>query len=206
MHADTGGNGYHQVAEAAKDSAEGNVKYSKECVLNDITNTGVMAALIGGFALSNVQATTTEFEPGTAAIDSATYLLTLLAVHACTCSALTSALLYRTVNAMGPLQVPPWAHRNWVLLLMPMAKFGMGTAAYIIRCAFGLLPHAGASPGLASHRIGDRHRLALHSGHDGGMLAMSTVQPLLSMSTRASDESRGVRCHGARIRCAMPCT
>jgi hypothetical protein len=137
MHADTGGNGYHQVAEAAKDSAEGNVKYSKECVLNDITNTGVMAALIGGFALSNVQATITEFEPGTAAIDSATYLLTLLAVHACTCSALTSALLYRTVNAMGPLQVPPWAHRNWVLLLMPMAKFGMGTAAYIIAVLLG---------------------------------------------------------------------
>ena len=135
--ADTGNNGYHQVAEAAKGSAEGDVKYSKECVLNDITNTGVMAALVGGFALSNVQATTTEFEPDTATIDSATYLLTLFAVHSCTCSALTSALLYRTVNAMGPSQTPPWAQRNWVMLLMPMAKFSMGTAAYIIAVLLG---------------------------------------------------------------------
>ena len=105
--------------------------HSKEVVLNDVTNTGVMSALIGGFALSNVQSY--EFNHKQNSIHSFTYVLLIFAVHACTCSALTSAILYRTINRKSESAVPAWCARgyNWMILLMPMAKFGMGTIAYI---------------------------------------------------------------------------
>ena len=47
-----------------------------------------MAALIGGFALGNMNlGKNTDLERGI-------YMLCVVAVHGCTCSALTSALLY----------------------------------------------------------------------------------------------------------------
>ena len=53
-------------------------KHTKESVLNDVTNTGVMAALIGGFALSAVQSNTTDWEADyVATIDTIIYLLTI---------------------------------------------------------------------------------------------------------------------------------
>ena len=107
---------------------------SKEIVLNDITNTGVMAALIGGFALGNVQ--NGDFNVNESVVDTIDYLLLIFAVHSCTCSALTSAILYRVVNAKGDDAVPPWAARNHILLLAPMAKFGMGCSAYILSVLF----------------------------------------------------------------------
>ena len=109
---------------------------TKEVVLNDVTNTGVMAALVGGFALSCVQAG--HYDHANSNVDNISYLLLIFAVHACTCSALTSALLYRTVNSMPESDVPPWAATTpaWMMLLMPMAKFGMGTASYIISVIF----------------------------------------------------------------------
>ena len=106
---------------------------SKEVVLNDVTNTGVMAALVGGFALSVVQSD--EFDHSKN-MDNITYLLLIMAVHACTCSALTSALLYKSVNAMDDAAVPSWAKANWMMLMMPMGKFGMGCASYIISVIF----------------------------------------------------------------------
>ena len=103
---------------------------TKEVVLNDVTNTGVMGALVGGFALSSIQAG--HFDPVASWVDDACYLLLVLAVHACTCSALTSALVYRFVNAMNDEAVPAWAKANRLMLMMPIMKFAMGTASYII--------------------------------------------------------------------------
>jgi len=102
----------------------------KTMVLNDITNSGVMSALVGGFALSSVQSGTFYHEESM--MDNVAYVLLILAVHACTCSALTSALLYRTVNMMSEEEVPAWSLSNWLLLIMPMAKFGMGVLSYIV--------------------------------------------------------------------------
>jgi hypothetical protein len=122
----------------------------KEQVLNDITNTGVMAALIGGFALSNMQAN--DFLHEESMLDTATYLLLTFAVHACTCSALTSAVLYREVNMMAQPAVRAWADTNWMLLLMPMGKFGMGCVAYIVSVLFAsyrALEQVPVSQGLA---------------------------------------------------------
>jgi len=103
---------------------------NKETVLLDVTNSGVMAALIGGFALTNLQSHHFEFE--TSDLDNVIYLLLVFAVHSCTCAALTSALLYRNIIFKPEAAVPAWASKNWMLLIMPIAKFGMGTASYIL--------------------------------------------------------------------------
>jgi hypothetical protein len=102
------------------------MEQDRERVCNDMINTGVMAALIGGFALGNMNlGQNTDLERGI-------YMLCVVAVHGCTCSALTSALLYRQANRMPEEAVPEWAARRWWLLLMPILKFGMGCGCYLI--------------------------------------------------------------------------
>ena len=107
---------------------------SKTSVMNDVTNTGVMAALVGGFALSNLQAGDFDFE--LSLYDNVIYVLLVFAVHACTCSALTSAFVYRTVNYLPESEVPAWADSQWMILMMPIAKFAMGTLSYIVSVIF----------------------------------------------------------------------
>ena len=153
---------------------------TKTVVLNDITNSGVMAALVGGFALSNVHSG--EFDHQESVMDNVTYLLLILAVHACTCSALTSALLYRSVNAMAEHAVPAWAGANAMMLLMPMAKFGMGCAAYIISVI------------VTSYRTLDEVPVSRAVALVIGVSSMSTVLmtvAMLSVPAKAAPEGKG---------------
>jgi len=99
----------------------------RERLCNDILNTGVMGALIGGFALGNLASGADT----NSSLDIAIYLASFLGVHACTCSCVTSALLYRVANALQDEEAPRWAARNKTLLSMPMAKFGMGCISYL---------------------------------------------------------------------------
>lgn len=101
---------------------------NRERLCNDVLNTSVMAALIGGFALGSLQA------PGdnASSIDIAIYMLSYATVHACTCSALTSAFIYAAVNKMEESVVHAWAKKQKMLLMMPMMKFVMGCMAYMI--------------------------------------------------------------------------
>ena len=62
-------------------------KINREKMLNDLVNTGVMAALIGGFALSNLQR---DYDVNNG-WDVSIYMTSLIAIHLCTCSCLTSA-------------------------------------------------------------------------------------------------------------------
>lgn len=61
----------------------------RDRILNDVMNTVVAAALIGGFALGNISGVSTV---GEKTIDKIIYMLSFVAVHACTCSCLTSAM------------------------------------------------------------------------------------------------------------------
>ena len=99
---------------------------SKDQLLNDVTNTGVAAALIGGFALGNLHSDVSE-EP----MEITIYMLSFIAVHACTCSCLTSCLLYRTFNHQSDEAAVSWARRNKLLLVAPWMKFVMGGGCYI---------------------------------------------------------------------------
>jgi len=115
------------LAEAAVEGSTSEVERDRLC--NDIVNTGVMAALVGGFALSNMiapenQAHTTE--------STLTYLAACFAVHMCTCSCLTSALLYRYANGLHEGHVAEWAVNNRLLLNVPLIKFGMGCLCYLV--------------------------------------------------------------------------
>eukprot|EP01052_Picozoa_sp_SAG31_P029243 SAG31_NODE_2891_length_4944_cov_2.014035_2_plen_139_part_00 len=103
---------------------------SREQLCNDIVNTGVMAALIGGFALSSLQQ---DFDMSQG-IDVAIYMFSVIGVHACTCSAITSAVLYREANLMPEEQAPAWAASHPILLKMPMVKFGMGCVCCACNC------------------------------------------------------------------------
>lgn len=100
----------------------------RERILNDVANTGVMAALIGGFAFTNLEDGVDEAHGW---VGWAVYLSSSAAVHACTCSALTSALLYREANALRDDSAEAWAEDHKIMLLMAPLKFGMGVIAYL---------------------------------------------------------------------------
>ena len=97
----------------------------RERICCDILNTSVMGALVGGFALNNM------YTIGSEPLDYMIYLTSCLAVHACTCSCLTSALLYRVCVRMPDERAPAWARRYRFLLSLPLAKFGMGCVSYL---------------------------------------------------------------------------
>ena len=66
----------------SSDESMNNGKIDRERVCNDQMNTGVVAALIGGFAYEALQEGIGE---GTT-LDQIIYMLSLISVHACTCS------------------------------------------------------------------------------------------------------------------------
>ena len=86
---------------AAERDDDGGGGLDRERLCNDILNTGVMGALIGGFALSNLQA---GFDTAVT-LDVAIYLTSFIGVHACTCSCVTSALLCEIVILFDLLRV-----------------------------------------------------------------------------------------------------
>mmetsp|Transcript_28724 Transcript_28724/g.82172 ORF Transcript_28724/g.82172 Transcript_28724/m.82172 type:complete len:187 (+) Transcript_28724:1-561(+) len=107
----------------------------RERLCNDVLNTSVMAALVGGFAFSNLQelhSPLKQDEPRP--IDIAIYMFNVIAVHASTCSCLASAFLYRVINRLRDDAVSTWAaDMPWKMLLpMPLAKFGMGCVFYLV--------------------------------------------------------------------------
>ena len=119
----------HEVVEDSKEedpNASGKVVIDRERLCCDILNTAVMGALVGGFALSNMQST------GEGILENCIYLCSCLAVHACTCSCLTSALLYRVAVLMHDDAVPAWASKHQLLLKLPLVKFGMGCISYLL--------------------------------------------------------------------------
>ena len=98
------------------------------------TNTGVIAALLGGFALTNSwelelsDRSTNDLKT----IDLAAYCLAIMAVHCCTCSALISAFLYRTLTQQpNPRRGVAWVERHSALVAAPWIKFLLGTLCYI---------------------------------------------------------------------------
>lgn len=145
---------------------------------DDQVNTGVIAALIGGFALGNIWEQELEsnvdvrnpLSPTTSLVQNslilpgiacarrarradkmpaalshpilmnlhthfplpqpqqiAAYVLSITAVHACTCSALTSAFLYRILTSHNDEKAVAWAHNHALLMKLPFYKFVMGT-------------------------------------------------------------------------------
>ena len=100
---------------------------SRERLCNQMQNSCVMAALIGGFALSSLAAPHPD-----ESLDKWIYLLAYIAVHACTCSALTSAFLYASANLLedGPL-FAVWAAKRRHVIALPMMKFVMGCMCYM---------------------------------------------------------------------------
>jgi len=87
-----------------------------------------MAALLGGFALGNLQGgkVADEF------LDLAIYMCNVIAVHACTCSCLMSAFLYQKANGLPEADVTAWALKNKWMLTIPMHKFAGGCVCYLI--------------------------------------------------------------------------
>ena len=119
-------------------TAQTRLVVDRERLCNDALNTGVAATLIGGFALGNM-----DISYGVAI-----YILSSIAVHACTCSCLTSAFIYRTMNVMHDDDALAWAARHSWLLKMPFLKFVMGCGCYlatvIVLSWEALAPHAAA--------------------------------------------------------------
>ena len=103
-------------------------KTSKAQLLNRLSNTAVLGALVGGFAFGNLAKP--ESLDG---LEFYKYILAFIAVHACICTSITSALLYRNANDLGSdEEANAWAKKNWFLVSLPMAKFGMGLLSYLL--------------------------------------------------------------------------
>ena len=94
---------------------------------DDQMNTGVIAALLGGFALTNAW----EMETSGTIIDTVMYVLAIVAVHSCTCSALTSAFIYRTLTCNDPEKAVLWMEKHSFVASLPFSKFVIGTLAYL---------------------------------------------------------------------------
>ena len=94
----------------------------RERLENDVNNVGVMAALLGGFALNSLDEKLGTF----------IYILAVIAVHACTCACLAAALIYRVVNKLHDNDVVPWVRRHKIILSVPLGKFVMGAMAYLL--------------------------------------------------------------------------
>jgi hypothetical protein len=107
-------------------------KYEK--YRDDQMNTGVIAALVGGFALTNswemnIDVTDTE---NLSNVELGSYTLAILAVHGCTCSALVSAFLYRSITRVkSPKASVAWVERHPILVQLPWYKVCTSTAVYI---------------------------------------------------------------------------
>ena len=94
----------------------------------DQLNTGVISALISGFNLIN----SWELERQGNKIDTITYVSAISAVHACTCSALTSAFIYRALTLSDPGKAVLWMKKHNFSAKMPIIKFIGGTMFYLI--------------------------------------------------------------------------
>ena len=121
-----------EANQLAEDGDLSNRGGERDQILNDITNTGVMGALVCGFALSNLQKDAPAGGWTAEGLDLAIYMPSFEGVHACTCSAITSALLYRQANALdGDREAVVWRQAHPMLLSLPMMKFGMGCVSYL---------------------------------------------------------------------------
>ena len=101
-----------------------------------------------GFALSNLQTIGADDVGEHDALNTITYLLSFVAVHASTCSCLTSAMLYRKANSLTDDDVPVWAQANQLVLKLPWMKFFVGCSCYIISVIFQSLRTLEAIPGV----------------------------------------------------------
>lgn len=103
----------------------------RDRLMNDFTNTGVMAALVGGFALG-------EFaeDRGDDLIAGIRTVLMFIAVHACTYAAICSALFYRAVNLLSDQGAEEWGRRHSTLAQFPILSFAMGGGCYIVGVVF----------------------------------------------------------------------
>jgi hypothetical protein len=115
------------TGDCPDENAEASEEKSK--LMNDVMNTGISAALIGGFALGNIQH---DDRISGKWMDVTFYMLSFIAVHACTCSCLTSAMMYRGANLLKDDEVVSWTERNWLLMKLPWMKFVFGCSCYII--------------------------------------------------------------------------
>ena len=94
---------------------------------DDQMNTGIIAALVGGFALTNsweMNIYENENDKDLVSnIELSSYTLAILAVHGCTCSALVSAFLYRSITRVkSPQAGVQWVERHPILVQLPWYK------------------------------------------------------------------------------------
>lgn len=123
--------GYQNHPITPNDNDEDAIERKYEKLRDDQTNTGVIAALLGGFALTNSWEMEVSDESTTNQI--AAYSLAILAVHACTCSALVSAFLYRQLTQQATSKKGlQWMKRHAVLQNVPWYKFLVGTLCYVV--------------------------------------------------------------------------
>jgi len=99
--------------------------------MDDFSNLGTIAALIGGFALESL---TSEKPDGF--VQTAHRACTFLAVHACTFAAVVSALLYSRLNSMSAEKALKFVDNFSVVLHLPWVGMYMGGAAYIVGAIF----------------------------------------------------------------------
>ena len=124
-------------------AAAAEIESQYEKYRDDQMNTGVIAALIGGFALTNsweMGVEVEDYDPNviietveTRNLSVIAYVLAICAVHACTCSALVSAFLYRNLTRMkSPQDAVQWVHRHPILIETPFYKAGNFISCTII--------------------------------------------------------------------------
>jgi hypothetical protein len=135
----TNNNGSEEDDEDQKKEQIIETKYEK--YRDDQMNTGVIAALVGGFALTNSWEINMNSDGNgneISTVELTSYTLAILAVHGCTCSALVSAFLYRSITRVkSPKAGVQWVERHPVLVQLPWYKVRL--VFYVSSCYLKLL-------------------------------------------------------------------
>ena len=114
-------------------------RHQKDQMLNDFVNTGIVAALLSGFALDNFQ----DVESNDAtALERCQAISMYFAVHMTTFSAISAALLYRVVNNLDDEAAHNFGEKSALLREAPFYVFVAGGGLYIVGVVFNALAAA----------------------------------------------------------------
>lgn len=104
-------------------------KPTRESITGQVTQTAALGAFVGGFAFITLHLPGKE-----EGLDIAIYLFTCFSVVACMCSALTGAILYRTLEAIHDDDVVNWSRKplHRLILSVPWLSFVVGGGCFII--------------------------------------------------------------------------
>ena len=132
------------LAALKEDGQEEEWELDRSRLCLDIRNTAIVSSLIGGFSLNSLRGGKIDSSDLALVI----YCCNVVSVHACTCAALMSAMMFTFANGLNDEKAFIWVKKHEWLLPVPLAKFGTGCVCYLVSVIFMSYRHLDDDPAL----------------------------------------------------------